>query len=198
MSDAPLAIILAGGASRRFGGDKSRAIINNRTLLEEVASQLDRAGFSVMVSMGPNDSARGRWSVIRDGDSHRGPWHAVASIFHKCPVNRFLLAACDMPLIQPTVLRLLWESATIEHGACLVDVKGGINPLPAVYTRSMWKESCDRLRPESAGLKDVWRTARDVYIPWNRWMRLDPSAQTLCNVNYLTDLVSATRFRRGR
>lgn len=139
-----VAVVLAGGRSRRFGGDKLREAVDGVRLPERAAAAVPD-GVPVVVA-GPE----------RDG----GPAAAVLSVLAEDPAAAagwLLVLAGDQPFAASAVGRLLAalparDTAAQVQGAIGVDPSGRRQPLLAVY-------AADALRAALQALPDAARGA---------------------------------------
>ncbi|WP_052682027.1 molybdenum cofactor guanylyltransferase [Saccharothrix sp. ST-888] len=129
------AMVLAGGAARRFGGaDKPALEVGGRPLLDRVLAACADAGTTVVVGP-PRDTARDGVTWTREQPPGGGPVAAVAAGLGRITADRVLLLAADLPFLdRPTVGRLLAVlDETGSEGALLVDAAGRDQPLAAAY-----------------------------------------------------------------
>jgi molybdenum cofactor cytidylyltransferase len=116
-------ILLAAGASRRFGSDKRRHVLADGTSLLLASLTRYRAAFAAtLVVLRPEDDdlaeriaaaaappTQGAVSVIRCADAHLGMGHSLACGVRAAPADwRYLFVAlADMAWIEPaTLIRL--------------------------------------------------------------------------------------------
>jgi molybdopterin-guanine dinucleotide biosynthesis protein A len=114
--DAVTGLVLAGGASRRMGGeDKGLAALAGRPMLEYVLDALRPQVGSIMVSANRN---RDRYSaygspVVTDAlENYPGPLAGVSSALQHLATDYLLVVPCDAPLLAPDLAPRL-------HAACV-------------------------------------------------------------------------------
>jgi molybdopterin-guanine dinucleotide biosynthesis protein A len=114
--DAVTGLVLAGGASRRMGGeDKGLADLAGRPMLEYVLDALRPQVGSILISANRN---RDRYSaygcpVVADSlENHPGPLAGVASALQHLATDYLLVVPCDAPL-------LVTDLAPRLHAACV-------------------------------------------------------------------------------
>ncbi len=140
-SPLPLAAILAGGASRRFGSPKALAEVDGRPLIERVRDAL-RAVVSdpVLITSRPEAHAGLDLPTRPDGLPGGGPMaglHAALRWAEERGRDGVLLVACDLPFLDPGLLRRLVDLARAgESAAVAPEGPGpfGIEPLCAWYS----------------------------------------------------------------
>src|SRR3989338_9782108 len=102
------AVILAGGASRRFGEDKTRLIFQGKPLVQTVYQTLEKFGFDVCLSAASSVQFKDLgMPAIPDISPGGGPLQAIYSVLNQTKTERILVVACDMPLLEEKVLKKL-------------------------------------------------------------------------------------------
>jgi molybdopterin-guanine dinucleotide biosynthesis protein A len=130
------AAILAGGRARRFGGrDKSRLVIEGRTIILRQLDVLTRVVDDVFVVA--SDAERFAdlgLAVHADRIPNLGAIGGLHTAIAVSPAERVLVVACDLPFLEPTLLARLVELSADGDGAWVRSTRG-IEPLVACYTR---------------------------------------------------------------
>ncbi len=128
-SALPLGAVLVGGASTRFGSDKSRAVFGGESLLDRALRTLRDAGATHLAYIGGSMRADVQLSAHHVGDDQeltactlRGIVAALAHAEH-IGADRALIIACDLPLLRAAsasaVLRALDDErvdVAVAHG----------------------------------------------------------------------------------
>src|SRR2546426_12231815 len=86
--------ILAGGLSRRMGGDKSRLRLGRRTLLGHIRAEAKKLGLPVRV-------------IRRDAVPRCGPLGGVYTALKSARADAVMFLACDMPFVTAALLRAM-------------------------------------------------------------------------------------------
>ncbi|HEX6041799.1 molybdopterin-guanine dinucleotide biosynthesis protein B [Longimicrobium sp.] len=137
----PLGVILAGGASRRFGAPKALAVVGGRRIVDRVLDALAAAVPEVVVSA--NDAALYDdldLTVVPDRYADIGPLAGIhVGLLHA--VDRgwpgALVVACDLPYVTADVLRLVVRRASVSPAEAIVPEshgRHGTEPLCAFYS----------------------------------------------------------------
>jgi molybdopterin-guanine dinucleotide biosynthesis protein B/molybdopterin-guanine dinucleotide biosynthesis protein len=196
----PLGVILAGGASRRFGAPKALAVVAGERIVDRVLQALEAAVPEIVISA--NDpELYGDLDLVTIPDRHAdvGPLAGIhAALLHA--VDRgwpgALVVASDMPYVTGDVLRLLVRAARTSTAEAVVPEsygRRGIEPLCAFYAvecipvvEAMIAEGerrphllPERVRTERIPLADL-AAAGDPHLLFH-------------NVNTVTDLDEAER-----
>lgn len=134
------AIVLCGGMSTRMGREKASLPFHGESLLARVVRMVAPLVGEVLVvardgqAMPPDLPATVR--VVRDGTPGAGPLAGIAAGLAAARAGFVFATACDAPLLEPGLVRLLFERAASADAA--VAVAGGFpNPLLAVYRTSV-------------------------------------------------------------
>ena len=131
------AAILAGGQARRYGGrDKSRLVIDGRTIIVRQMDVLQRVASELFI-VAPDD---GRYRdlgvpVYPDVIPASGPMGGLATALERAHAPRVLVVACDLPYLEEPLLAALAGAAAGGDGAWARSPRG-VEPLVACYRRS--------------------------------------------------------------
>ncbi len=162
--------ILAGGQSRRMGRDKAALRIQGEFLLARTV-RLVRAVTLDVAIIGP--PALGALApdvpVIADRLPNQGPLGGMATAFHSLAGDVVLVVGCDMPFLNPSLLRYLISLAP-GYDAVVVRVDGQAHPLHAVYQRSCLPVLEEQL---AAGNLRVHRFLARLRVRWVEGQELD-------------------------
>jgi molybdopterin-guanine dinucleotide biosynthesis protein A len=197
-------VVLAGGASRRWGGlDKTSVLLGDRTVLEHAVRGLVAGagvGLPDAVVVGPpGHAARGgltgvRW--VREEPPGGGPVAALAAASPGLP-DVVVVGAGDAPFAGEAVPSLLGALTEDVDGAIGVDAEGRDQLLLGVYRVGALRRALvsvgdpagARLRDVVAGLKVMrvpvgTRAALDLDTPEDlataeRLLRREPPAETV-------------------
>jgi molybdopterin-guanine dinucleotide biosynthesis protein A len=141
------ALVLAGGASRRMGADKALLRLpDGRTalaaVLQAAASVTSRvllaAGTTSRTEMLLAELAPPHPDVLLDDNPGEGPLAALAGALRRVETDGVLLLAVDTPLLQPALLRLLVARLQAPDVSLVQpDAGGSLQPMPAIYARSL-------------------------------------------------------------
>lgn len=187
-------IILAGGRSRRLGYDKRRLRLGGDTgptLLEQIVACVTPLSSDVIVVL--NDAAA--WPdlaarCVPDAYPDTGPLGGLVSGLRVLLAETALVVACDLPLLEPTLLAALMAEPLTADVRCLVRPPNGPEPLIALYRRSCLPLAEALVqqgeRRMSALLNALHRDERGP--DW--WRRYDPAGRSFTNINRPEDLAA--------
>lgn len=209
MSRAMVAgIVLAGGASSRFGSDKLAAELDGRPLLHHALEALATLADPVILVLAPDapvpplpDGAEDRIIVARDATAFGGPLAGLSAGLqvveglesHNGGPGLVLVAGGDMPSLSPLVLRIL--AAALSSDASLVAMTlGASGPKPAPLPMAIRPEPADQAITAilaSGGRRSLLALLDAVpsgTVPESAWRSLDPDGATLRDVDTRDDL----------
>ena len=188
MSERVAAIVLAGGRSSRFGRDKLVEPIDGRQLVDHAIDAVGAVTTEIVV-VGPSVERPGA-TAVRDELPFEGPLAALAAGFHALDpaVERVLVVGGDMPTMVPAVLERLVAALERREASVLAD-EDGPRPLPMATRRSVASPAADRLIASGERRLRALLQALDVdVVPPSTWRPLDPTGQTLRDVDVPDDL----------
>jgi molybdopterin-guanine dinucleotide biosynthesis protein A len=180
--------VLAGGFSRRMGRDKALLPLDGRPLLITALEALRAAGcqplrVGVRELPSPYDDLidAQRAEAVADLRPGQGPLAGLEALLAECPAEWLLVVACDMPRLDPALLRTLVERRDAGLQAVVPRAAGRAQPLHALYHR-------DALAPIRAALDAGQRSAtRLVERLRVAWVDMEDAA-SFTNVNEPGDL----------
>jgi molybdenum cofactor guanylyltransferase len=182
------AAIVAGGRARRFAGqDKSRLVVEGRTIIVRQLEILQRVASPVFV-VGP-DPARFdelHLAVHPDIIPNAGALGGIYTALVSAPTERVLVVACDLPYLHAGVLSRLVTLAE-RHDVAWVETPRGAEPLLACYHRSAAPKVLARIESGQLKAADL-ASALDVAVLGPTELEaFGPTDRLLANVNTAED-----------
>jgi len=185
------AAILAGGASTRMGRDKATLAWNGVALAERVADALGACFARVRVVLRPGaPSPLASLERIDDLRELRAPIVGIEAALRACDASAVLVAACDLPEIDPRVVLALAALVPVDGGADVVAPRGprGPEPLLAIWRPRVLPEVTRRIERGELALHALLAAVDTLYVPESDLRALDPELASLRNVNRREDL----------
>lgn len=185
-------VVLAGGRSRRFGEDKARHVIEDRSMIERVVDSVATICPTVLVSVGrvPRTYPLSNVRYVRDHISDAGPLAGIHAAMLATDSPWLLVAACDMPFVTPEVLRRLLAARTSRVKAVLAQENGGrLHPLCGCYHRD--------LLPDISAYLDGGRRAVRGFVTEINHAAVTLPGGPLRNVNSRQDLADGNSSGRS-
>ena len=198
-------IVLAGGASSRFGSDKLAAELDGQTLLHHALLAVAKVVHHMVVVLahGAPDpslpsSLAGRVFIAHDPGRHEGPLAGLAAGLASeqaatsmaAAEGVALVVAADMPWLAPDVLRLLLDRLGADPLTVAMTLDASPSaPLPVALRIGRAREAADVLlidgRRSLRSLLDAVPASR---VPSADWRALDPEGRSLRDVDTPADL----------
>ncbi len=184
------AAILVGGGSSRMGRDKAGLEWEGVPLAQRVADVLSICVARVRLVSRPGSGAPLPLECIEDRYPLRAPLVGIHAALSACETSAVLIAACDLPQIDPRVVLALLALVPAADGHEIVAPVGatGPEPLLAVYRPSLLPEITRRIEARELALRPLVRHARSLLVPEADLRALDPDLDTFRNVNIAEDL----------
>lgn len=195
----PAAIVLAGGAARRFGADKLAAELDGRPVLGYALDAVREVASTVVVVLAPGapspPSAEG-CLIAHDPVAFGGPLAglatglaALAALPEPAP-ECALLVGGDMPSLVPDVLALLVDAlgADPSLGAATLEADPESALPMAVRVALALPAAGALLAVDRRRLRGLLSAVPSVVVPASAWRPVDPGATTLRDIDVAADL----------
>jgi molybdopterin-guanine dinucleotide biosynthesis protein A len=189
------AVVLAGGRSERMGTDKTLLDVGGKPLVVRVVEAVGEVCERTLIVTNLPEALAGvalpaDVTVLRDEVAYQGPLGGIVTALAEAGSGWLLVAAADMPHVEPQVIRALWELREDADAVVPVSEKG-LEPLLALYrveaclpvARSVLAEG--RRRPDA-----IFPQVRTVHASVGALRAADPELRSFVNVNTPTDLAS--------
>jgi molybdopterin-guanine dinucleotide biosynthesis protein A len=138
-----VAVVMAGGRSKRMGQDKGLIQYKNKAHRYYMADMLKTVFSEVVISV-PIDFVlpeKSEYSYVKDVVENLGPLGGLYSLFKAFPDKSILIIATDMPEVEVRhVTNLLENRATDSVATCYKNSDGFVEPLFAI-----WENSASRI-----------------------------------------------------
>ena len=196
--DSTAAIVLAGGASSRFGADKLAVELDGRPLLHHALAAVDEVTGLIVIVLAPDAATpvlprlRAHIRVAHDLAAHRGPLAGLrAGLASLAPsVERVVLVGGDMPSLVPEVLRLLLDALDADPSPATATLEAdppAVLPM-ALRPARVTPVAAALLGEDRRALRGVLLGTTTAVVPAKAWRALDPDARTLRDVDTRRDL----------
>ena len=191
-------IVLAGGASRRFGSDKLDATLEGRTLLGRAVDAVAAVSSEVIVVLAPGDDRplpeHGDVPIRRavDPETHGGPLVGLLAGLERACEPLAIVAGGDMPTLSVDVLMAMVRALVASEesaDACILVRHGVERPLPAALRNGAATQAARRILAEDErSLRALMAVLRTRRLEEAEWRGLDPHGATVVDVDLPGDL----------
>ncbi|PZM81443.1 MAG: nucleotidyltransferase family protein [Candidatus Melainabacteria bacterium] len=182
-----LAVVLAAGASRRFGSPKQLALVGNLTLVEHIQTVL--LGSSVdEVSVVVGSSAEAIEPYILPGAKvwHNEQWDEGIAASIRCAAqyaaetqaSHLFLFACDQPFVTPCLVDKIVNLSKFDPDKIIACKYGDSVGVPALFPNNYF-ELLRSLRGDSGAKSIIKKAAGTVFVEF---------PQGVTDVDYPSDL----------
>jgi len=188
-------VILAGGLSTRFGGrDKAMIEWQGRPILDHIRRALGECfRETLLVTNAPGRFAAWDMTLVTDLLAERSSLTGIqAGLFYARQPFAFV-TACDTPLLQPALIRLLLEAAEDTIDVVVPQTANGLEPLCAVYSQRCLQLITHQLERGDYRIRSFFQRATVRRIPEARLRQADPDLRSFFNINSPADLEMALR-----
>lgn len=191
----PLAgIVVAGGKGTRLGGrDKAFLEIDGEPIIARTL-RLFRAIFTqtIIVTRHPERFAAFGAEVTVDRYPGKGPLAGIHAGLLACRTSHAFVAACDMPLLDPDVIRYLVDRLPRTGGtpdvpdgpdAIVPWWDGDVEPLHAIYAARTLPTMERCLERDEHAVRTFLERVRVDYVAETELVRLSGAPRSFTNVN---------------
>lgn len=181
------AVVLAGGASERFGSDKTQYVVDGRSLLDRVVDAVAPLVDELLV-VGPWAPA-GRRHVL-EPERYEGPLAGLAFGLRQVAAPSVLVLAADHPSVEPALVQLLLGRLAGGAADAVVPQRNGRpEPLVAAYRTTVAADAAERLLATGVRRLTALVEALDVLLlPEDGWRTADPDGRSFHDIDTPADL----------
>jgi molybdopterin-guanine dinucleotide biosynthesis protein A len=190
-------VILAGGKSDRMGQNKALMSLDGHRLVDRVVDVL-RAVFAnlLVVTNSPELYADLGLRMVGDVYPDKGALGGIYSAVHHVATPYCFIVACDMPFLNPTVMRYL--IAQIDaYDVVMPDIHGETEPLHAIYGKACLAPIHRRIEANRLKITGFLPEVRVRMVTATELQPLDPDLLTFQNLNTPEDFQAAERRLRS-
>ncbi|HEY7348915.1 MAG TPA: molybdenum cofactor guanylyltransferase [Ktedonobacterales bacterium] len=175
--------VLAGGQSRRMGSDKAALLIQGEPLLRRTTRLIRAITPEVAIIGSPERAALvPDVPIIPDRWPNQGPLGGIATALHTLAGEAVLVVGCDMPFLNPELLRYLITLAD-GYDAVLARADGKAHPLHAVYQRGCLPVIEAQLLAGDLRVQRFLATLAVRFVEGAELDRFDPRHLSMFNAN---------------
>jgi molybdenum cofactor guanylyltransferase len=172
--EAPTAIILAGGRSRRMRRKKPLLPVNGRPLIEAVIEQIRPCFRTILISAGAGETfAFLGLPVVEDEAPGQGPLLAILSALRASASRTSFVMACDIPVIHVPFLEKILALAPSHEIVVPRYLDGKFEPLFAAYARSVIPAIEKQVAGGDLRISSLFHSCRTEFVAMDgeKWFR---------------------------
>lgn len=194
--DKTSAIVLAGGRSSRMGQPKSLLLFDDEPLILHVVRTLRTLFPEVIVVAAPGQPLPDMGiKVARDEVAYQGPVGGMCSGLAAVGGEICFITSCDSAFLNLNLISELLSRIT-GHDVVVPYWQGRLQPLHAVYRRSVWPLLQRQLADEDLRPIHLFDKVRTLRIGEDEIRARDPDGWSFFNMNSPEDYAAAlTRWR---
>lgn len=185
-----VAVILAGGKSKRFGRNKALELVEDSPLIQRVYGFLEQIFNKILVVTNrPEAYAFLGCEVIRDRLPGLGPLVGIYSgLKHIYPLSGFFFP-CDMPLLNRELIEYMCSIYDDRTDILVPQVGENLyEPLHALYGPRCIPKIEDLLEEKIYRIFYLFKKVKVRYLPLSDLERFDPKLTCFTNINTKEDL----------
>ncbi len=197
---AVVGVVLAGGCSSRFGGNKALVMLDGRPLIKHVTDTVTKIFSScLLVTNSPATYKFLNLPMTGDLFADAGPLagiHAALQYVRRLPRRtRCFIVGCDMPLLTPPLIRLLCDLSYEDDSDAVIPrpAAGRAEPLCGIYHIRALPLIEESLRKKTRKIGQVLNRLQVRYVSRAEILTVVPDLTSFHNVNRTTDLTALQR-----
>jgi molybdopterin-guanine dinucleotide biosynthesis protein A len=193
-------IVLAGGASKRMGRDKTLLQVKGIPMIKRVVDAALKVSGEVIVVTGNKKMSKqiskivgGDVVIVEDEERGWGPLMGILTGCKRAYAEYVVVVPCDAPFLNPKILMELFKRAEGHDAAIPRWPNGYLEPLHSVYRRQAVLDVAQELMKKgSRSIIRLIESLRDVvYVSVEELKLIDEKLLTFFNVNTPRDLLMA-------
>jgi molybdopterin-guanine dinucleotide biosynthesis protein A len=189
--------IMAGGKSSRMGTDKAFVPLLGRPLIEHILGKVTDLGQAetILVANRPADYAHLGLPLYTDVLPDKGSLGGIYTAITYSQTVYTLVIACDMPFVNPALLRYMDSLRAGDAFDVIVPrVDGYPEGLHAMYSQACLLPIRERLDADQLKVLGFYDRVRVRYLDESEYRPFDPNGLSFYNVNTPDELAAAQRL----
>ncbi len=198
-SASPLSLaIIAGGQSRRMGRDKAFVELGGATLIERVIQRSADLGQAetILITNKPADYAHLGLPMHRDAMPDKGSLGGIYTALLQAASEYVLVLACDMPFVNPDLLRFMIAQLDADTDIVVPRVAGYPQALHAIYRTICIQPIRAQLAASRLKIIRFYDQMRVRYLDEAEYAEFDAGSRSFANLNTPAELEQARQLLR--
>ena len=152
------AVIFAGGKSSRMGKDKALLPFGNAATLSEFQYKRLEALFENVYMSAKAYKFKFECHLIEDRYEEHSPLAALISVFESLDDEAVFVLSVDAPFVDKSVIDILFQHSTSDHDVIVAKSPKGLEPLCAIYKRSILPAALHQIETGNHRLTDLLKS----------------------------------------
>jgi len=196
MTNLTLAI-MAGGKSSRMGTDKSFVQLLGKPMIEHLLEKVTDLGQSetILITNRPTEYNHLNIPMYGDALPEKGSLGGIYTAVHHSSSPYTLVVACDMPFVNPSLLKHMISLSEGDAFDVIVPrVDGYPEGLHAIYSKACLEPIRQRLDADKLKVMGFYEDVRVRYLDESEYQQFDAKGLSFYNVNTPQELEDARRL----
>jgi molybdopterin-guanine dinucleotide biosynthesis protein A len=190
-------IVLCGGQSTRMGRPKLSLPFAGELMLPRIVRILSQVVQPIVVVAAPDQELPALPEgvlITRDDRPHDGPLRGIACGLQRLQglADAAYVSSCDVPLLKPEFVREMIARLG-DHEIAVPDENGFVHPLAGVYRTHLAAKAREILDAGGRRPLSLIEQSRSLRADVNELRSVDPSLDSLRNLNTLEDYEAAVK-----
>jgi molybdopterin-guanine dinucleotide biosynthesis protein A len=181
-------VVLVGGESRRYGRNKALELFQGERLIDRQVRTVGTLFSEVLVIT--NDPERYLHldvTIVRDVIPGQGPLGGIYTGLLFAQGKSVFVTACDMPFVQPAVVRRMLQLAT-DYDVIVPEKTEGLEPLHAIYSSRCLPHIEKMLDHGTLQVINFFPAVKVYRLSSEEIGQLDPQGLSFFNINTPNDM----------
>jgi molybdopterin-guanine dinucleotide biosynthesis protein A len=184
--------IMAGGKSSRMGTDKSFVRLLGKPLIEHLLERIKGLGEeTILITNRQAEYVHLGLPMFSDVLPEKGSLGGIYTAIHYSQQPYILVIACDMPFVNPDLLRYMIGLADGSYEVIVPRVEGYPEGLHAIYHKDCLEPIRQRLEADQLKVVGFYDAVRVRYLDEPEYQSFDPQGLSFRNINTPQELDEA-------
>ena len=186
-----IGVVLVGGKSRRYGRNKALEVFQGERLIDRQVRTV-RSLFPevLVVTNEPELYLHLDVTIVRDVIPRQGPLGGIYTGLIFAHGNSVFVTACDMPFVQPPMVRRMVQLAG-EYDIVVPEKEAGLEPLHAIYSSRCLPHIKKMLAHQERQIIKFFQSVKVYRLSTAEIAQLDPMGLSFFNINTPDDMERA-------
>ena len=184
-------VVLVGGMSRRYGRNKALEVLHGERLIDrQIRTIKSLFPEALVVTNEPELYLDLDVTIVRDVIPRQGPLGGIYTGLLFAHSKSVFVTACDMPFIQPPMVRRMVQLAS-EYDIVVPEKEDGLEPLHAIYSPRCLPHIKRMLDRQERQIIKFFQSVKIYRLGTDEIGQLDPKGHSFFNINTMDDMEKA-------